>query len=95
MCKLFYYLIIICLIVFFYKLQVQSTLTGVAQAVVDHIARIYHDTCEAQDTTTGATRPNIMLMVRTFNFTMPNGFPIPQDSWNGLYNKGYHNIYAL
>lgn len=66
----------------FLKLRVQSTLTGVAQAVVDHIARIYHDIYEAQDNATGATRPNIMLMVRNFNFAMPNAITEQQHSWN-------------
>lgn len=69
-------------IFFFYKLRVQSTLTGVAQAVVDHIARIYHDTYEAQDNITGATRPNMMLIIRNFNFAMPNAITQQQYSWS-------------
>lgn len=74
--------------ILFLKLRVQSTLTGVAQAVVDHIARIYHDTYEAQDNATGATRPNIMLMIRNFNFAMPNAITEQQHSWNGSYDQG-------
>ncbi|XP_015374259.1 PREDICTED: TGF-beta-activated kinase 1 and MAP3K7-binding protein 1-like isoform X3 [Diuraphis noxia] len=69
------------------QLRVQSTLTGVAQAVVDHIARIYHDTYEAQDNAIGATRPNIMLMIRNFNFAMPNAITEQQHSWNGSYDQ--------
>lgn len=69
------------------QLRVQSTLTGVAQAVVDHIARIYHDTYEAQDNATGAIRPNIMLMIRNFNFAMPNAITEQQHSWNGSYDQ--------
>lgn len=72
---------------FSHKLRVQSTLTGVAQAVVDHIARIYHDTYEAQDNVTGATRPNMMLIVRNFNFAMPNAITQQQYSWNSLYDQ--------
>jgi len=67
---------------FLQKLRVQSTLNGVAQAVVDHIARIYRDIYEAQDNANGTTRPNIMLMVRNFNFAMPNAITEHQHSWN-------------
>lgn len=80
--------IVIIVFILFFKLRVQSTLTGVAQAVVDHIARIYHDTYEAQDNATGATRPNIMLMIRNFNFAMPNAITEQQHSWNGSYDQG-------
>lgn len=73
------------------KLRVQSTLTGVAQSVVDHIARIYHDTYEAQDNATEAIRPNITLMVRNFNFAMPNAITEQQHSWNSLYDQGMLN----
>lgn len=66
----------------FFKLKIQSTLTGVAQAVVDHVARIYHDIYEAQNNATGVTRPNIMLMIRNFNFAMPNAITEQQYSWN-------------
>ncbi|XP_050441600.1 TGF-beta-activated kinase 1 and MAP3K7-binding protein 1-like [Adelges cooleyi] len=69
------------------QLRIQSTLTGVAQAVVDHIARIYHDTHEAQDNVIGATRPNITLMVRNFNFAMPNAITEQQHSWNSSYDQ--------
>lgn len=83
--------IMIIIFILFFKLRVQSTLTGVAQAVVDHIARIYHDTYEAQDNATGATRPNIMLMIRNFNFAMPNAITEQQHSWNGSYDQGWLN----
>lgn len=53
---------------------------------MDHIARIYHDTYEAQDSATGATRPNIMLIIRNFNFAMPNAITEQQHSWN---DQGY------
>lgn len=69
-------------------MRIQSTLTGVAQAVVDHIARIYHDTYEAQDNVTGATRPNITLIVRNFNFAMPNAITEHQHSWSSSYDQG-------
>lgn len=74
-------------LVLFLQLRVQSTLTGVAQAVVDHVARIYHDTYEAQENITGATRPNMMLIVRNFNFAMPNAITEQQHSWNSLYDQ--------
>ncbi|XP_050521387.1 TGF-beta-activated kinase 1 and MAP3K7-binding protein 1-like [Daktulosphaira vitifoliae] len=69
------------------QLRVQSTLTGVAQAVVDHIARIHHDTYEAQGNIAGAIRPNIMLVVRNFNFAMPNAITEQQHSWNSSYDQ--------
>lgn len=72
----------------------QSTLTGVAQAVVDHVARIYHDTHEGQDNATGATRPSLMLIIRNFNFAMPNAITEHQHSWDNSYDQGklLHNI---
>lgn len=73
--------------IFIFKLRIQSTLTGVAQAVVDHIARIYNDTYEAQDTATGAVRPNIMLIVRNFNFAMPNSITEENHIWNNSYDE--------
>lgn len=73
---------------FLIKLRTQSTLTGVAQAVVDHIARIHRDTYEAQDNASGTTRPNIMLMVRNFNFAMPNAITEQQHSWSNSSDQG-------
>lgn len=78
--------------IFIFKLRIQSTLTGVAQAVVDHIARIYNDTYEAQDTVTGDVRPNIMLIVRNFNFAMPNSILEEHHNWNSSYDDQGFNF---
>ncbi|XP_011505177.1 PREDICTED: TGF-beta-activated kinase 1 and MAP3K7-binding protein 1-like isoform X2 [Ceratosolen solmsi marchali] len=61
------------------QFRVQSTLTGVAQAVVDKIVRIHHDVnmSNSQNTLTNGKRDDITLLVRNFNFPMPNALKSP------------------
>lgn len=61
---------------------IQSTLTGVAQAVVDQIVRIHHDTY-MENNRQGAPqkRDDITLLVRNFNQLL---LKAPQPSPNGL-----------
>ncbi|KAL3268698.1 hypothetical protein HHI36_007801 [Cryptolaemus montrouzieri] len=47
----------------------QTTLTGVAQAVVDKIARLHHD-CYMSNSSSIKKREDITLMVRNFNFPL-------------------------
>nr|CAD7260591.1 unnamed protein product [Timema shepardi] len=64
----------------------QSTLTGVAQAVVDKIVRIHHDVYMSGSTTTNGQsiitgkRDDITLLVRNFNFPMPNALNSPTNA---------------
>ncbi|KAL0276687.1 UNVERIFIED_CONTAM: hypothetical protein PYX00_004204 [Menopon gallinae] len=60
------------------QFRVQSTLTGVAQGVVDKIVRIHHDVymSGASDVLRGE-RDDITLLVRNFNFPMPNALESP------------------
>ena len=58
----------------------QSTLNGVAQAVVDKVVRIHHDTYmtsndERKDLC--QTRKDITLLVRNFNYPLPNAVNSP------------------
>ncbi|XP_063237852.1 TGF-beta-activated kinase 1 and MAP3K7-binding protein 1-like [Bacillus rossius redtenbacheri] len=46
----------------------QATLTGVAQAVVDKVARMHHDTYVSGRLGTAGKRGDITLLVRNFNF---------------------------
>lgn len=57
----------------------QSTLTGVAQAVVDKIVRIHHDVnmSNTQSTLTSGKRDDITLLVRNFNFPLPHALKSP------------------
>jgi TAK1-binding protein 1 len=57
----------------------QSTLTGVAQAVVDKIVRIHHDVnmSNSQNTLTNGKREDITLLVRNFNFSLSNALRSP------------------
>lgn len=57
----------------------QSTLTGVAQAVVDKIVRIHHDVnmSNTQSTATNGKRDDITLLVRNFNFPLPHALKSP------------------
>ncbi|XP_015513997.1 TGF-beta-activated kinase 1 and MAP3K7-binding protein 1 [Neodiprion pinetum] len=61
------------------QFRVQSTLTGVAQAVVDKIVRIHHDVnmSNSQNTLTTGKRDDITLLVRNFNFPLPNVLKSP------------------
>lgn len=67
------------------EFRTQSTLTGVAQAVVDRIGRIHHDVfmCnnlsrEIDSPPSGGPkgrRDDMTLVIRNFNFEMPNALP--------------------
>ncbi|KAL1138196.1 hypothetical protein AAG570_009888 [Ranatra chinensis] len=55
------------------EFRVQTTLTGVAQAVVDKIVRLHHDKFMSPGGgTKSSKRPDITLLVRNFNHQMPN-----------------------
>lgn len=62
-------------VVLYFQFQIQSTLTGVAQAVVDKVVRIHHDTYMTKaskgDLLTGGKRDDITLLIRNFNYPMP------------------------
>lgn len=62
-----------------FQFQVQSTLTGVAQAVVDKVVRIHHDInmSNLQSTITTGKRDDITLLVRNFNFPLPHALKSP------------------
>lgn len=58
-----------------FQFRVQSTLTGVAQAVVDKIVRIHHDfymSRTGSDQVEISKREDITLLIRNFNFPLPN-----------------------
>lgn len=61
------------------QFRVQSTLTGVAQAVVDKVVRIHHDVnmSNTQNMMTTGKRDDITLLVRNFNFPLPNALKSP------------------
>ncbi|XP_051162943.1 TGF-beta-activated kinase 1 and MAP3K7-binding protein 1-like [Leptopilina boulardi] len=61
------------------QFRVQSTLTGVAQAVVDKIVRIHHDInmSHSPSTSTSGKREDITLLVRNFNFPLSNALKSP------------------
>ncbi|XP_043275797.1 TGF-beta-activated kinase 1 and MAP3K7-binding protein 1-like [Venturia canescens] len=61
------------------QFRIQSTLTGVAQAVVDKIVRIHHDVnmSTPQNASTSGKREDITLLVRNFNFPIPNSLKSP------------------
>ena len=63
----------------FFQFRVQSTLTGVAQAVVDKIVRIHHDVnmSNSQSTVMSGKREDITLLVRNFNFPLSNALKSP------------------
>lgn len=61
----------------------QSTLTGVAQAVVDKMVRIHHDVYMSGSSTPNGhsricgKRDDITLLVRNFNYPLPNAINSP------------------
>uniref|UniRef100_A0A1B6FLQ9 TGF-beta-activated kinase 1 and MAP3K7-binding protein 1 n=1 Tax=Cuerna arida TaxID=1464854 RepID=A0A1B6FLQ9_9HEMI len=67
------------------EFRMQSTLTGVAQAVVDRVVRMHHDiymrgiTASQQDCNTAVQigRDDITLLVRNFNHPLPNALASP------------------
>lgn len=62
-----------------FQFRIQSTLTGVAQAVVDKIVRIHHDVnmSSSQNASTSGKREDITLLVRNFNFPIPHSQKSP------------------
>ncbi|XP_014212865.1 TGF-beta-activated kinase 1 and MAP3K7-binding protein 1-like [Copidosoma floridanum] len=76
------------------QFEIQSTLTGVAQAVVDKIVRIHHDA----NLNAGASafakgkRDDITLLVRNFNFTMPNAIKSPTGPPREIYDPYKHTV---
>ncbi|KAI8479174.1 PREDICTED: TGF-beta-activated kinase 1 and MAP3K7-binding protein 1-like [Branchiostoma belcheri] len=64
----------------------QSTLNSVAQAVVDRVVRLHHDTFMrgGDHARLCAKRPDIMLIVRNFNHPFPNALTSPTQG--GVYN---------
>lgn len=64
--------------ILFSQFRIQSTLTGVAQGVVDKIVRIHHDVfMSGASATASGKRDDITLLVRNFNFPMPNAMHSP------------------
>lgn len=63
------------------EFAVQSTLNGVAQAVVDKIVRLHHDgymtTIELEQKRLCQQRKDITLLVRNFNYQLPNATRSP------------------
>lgn len=62
------------------EFQVQSTLNGVAQAVVDRVVRIHHDTYMTGSEHRKSLchyRDDITLLVRNFNYQLPNSIQSP------------------
>lgn len=57
------------------QFRVQSTLTGVAQAVVDKTVRIHHDFAMSNGII--SKRDDITLLIRNFNFPLPNAKQSP------------------
>ena len=58
----------------------QTTLNGVAQAVVDHVVRIHHDTYMTSTDhrkDVCQKRKDITLLVRNFNYPLPNAMNSP------------------
>ncbi|KAK0082632.1 hypothetical protein PV325_010080 [Microctonus aethiopoides] len=64
------------------QFRIQSTLTGVAQAVVDKIVRIHHDVnmSNSHNMPTNGKREDITLLVRNFNFSLPHALKSPTTS---------------
>lgn len=60
------------------QFRIQSTLTGVAQGVVDKIVRIHHDVyMSGTSAIPSGKRDDITLLVRNFNYAMPNALNSP------------------
>lgn len=66
----------------------QSTLNGVAQAVVDKIVRIHHDTymtcTDLNRKELLQVRDDITLLVRNFNYPLPNAMSSPSPGGKGM-----------
>ncbi|XP_054257236.1 TGF-beta-activated kinase 1 and MAP3K7-binding protein 1-like [Macrosteles quadrilineatus] len=60
------------------EFRMQATLMGVAQAVVDRVVRVHHDVYMRGVPEAGATRrDDITLLVRNFNYPLPNAITSP------------------
>ncbi|XP_034949919.1 TGF-beta-activated kinase 1 and MAP3K7-binding protein 1-like [Chelonus insularis] len=61
------------------QFRIQSTITGVAQAVVDKIVRIHHDMnmSNSETSSVNGKREDITLLVRNFNFPIPHALKSP------------------
>lgn len=60
------------------QFRVQSTLTGVAQAVVDKTVRVHHDfAMSVSGSVSVSKRDDITLLIRNFNFALPNAKQSP------------------
>lgn len=59
------------------EFKVQSTLTGVAQAVVDKVVRIHHDMYMSGAERGQVSRDDITLLVRNLNYELPNALSSP------------------
>lgn len=57
---------------------------GVAQAVVDKIVLIHHDVNMSNSNATNGKRDDITLLVRNFNFPIPNAIKSPTSAYNPL-----------
>lgn len=57
------------------QFRIQSTLTSVAQAVIDKVSRIHHDAAMGHGDIT--FREDITLIIRNFNFPLPNSITVP------------------
>lgn len=63
----------------FLQFREQATLTGVAQAVVDRAVRLHHDwyMSNSVNNTCSTKREDITLVLRNFNFPLPNAIKSP------------------
>ncbi|XP_075215377.1 TGF-beta-activated kinase 1 and MAP3K7-binding protein 1-like [Lycorma delicatula] len=59
------------------EFRVQSTLVGVAQAVVDKVVRIHHDMYMSGEERGQGSRDDMTLLLRNFNFPLPNALSSP------------------
>ncbi|OXU29520.1 hypothetical protein TSAR_003832 [Trichomalopsis sarcophagae] len=66
------------------QFRIQKTLPGVAQAVVDKIVRIHHDVNMSNSNAANGKRDDITLLVRNFNFPLPNAIKSPTSAYNPL-----------
>ncbi|XP_058793632.1 TGF-beta-activated kinase 1 and MAP3K7-binding protein 1-like [Phymastichus coffea] len=61
------------------EFRIQSTLTSVAQAVVDKIVRLHHDEFmrNSNNSSTNGKHDDITLLIRNFNYPLPNALKSP------------------
>lgn len=76
----------------------QSTLNGVAQAVVDRVVRLHHDWYMSNSVNDNCTskREDITLIVRNFNFSLPNAIKSPTNpsvTFNStVFTRNFSNV---